>query len=504
MNHTNIFSYIYDAIERNPSTIALSDGENSMTYSELFQKILIIENNLMQKTNIRYRDIVIIYSSRNSSYITMMLSLVKLGITYVPLEKNTPINLMRKLAKDIGAKYVITDQEICVQEIPVILFSSLESTPKFEDHKKICYEPDLTDAIYIISTSGSSGDPKGVIIEHHNLINLLCSLKKYIYNGIVHKHPCRIAVMASFSFDSSVKQIFMALCNGNTLIICPTHIKKLGRLTIDFLRRNSVDVLDVTPSLIESFSMDHKAQSYDKLSLLLCGGEILREKHILQARKLFSDEINIVNLYGPTECCVDVAYHIIPPAFRAENPDKILPIGVPIDNVSFCIDKECDGELVIEGECVGRGYTGSYKNSFETDSNGLKRYRTGDVCDVDSDGLYYITGRIDNQVKFRGYRVELDAIDNKIMQLPDTSVALSFCSNQYRYSCIYTFVKTDFDIQSIRNYLERELPQYMIPTFIQKIDGKIQINNNGKIDKSYYKRMMINHLETIREDEGKF
>lgn len=494
--NNNIFNYIDNAIRRYPDVVAIADDQNKITYFELSQKIQTITMNL--KTHIKYGDSVIIYLSRGISYITLMLSLIKIGVTYTPLEKQTPIYIVKKMAEEINAKCIITDEQIDFLGVSVLLLKDVEAKDKFTSIKmhaaELC-EPKLDDPVYIIYTSGSSGNPKGVIIEHRNLINLIRSLEARIYYPLVKKRPCRIAVMASFSFDSSVKQIFMALCNGHTLVICPANLKKMGRLAIDFLRRNQVDVVDMTPSLIELFSLDPKMGKYEDLSVLLLGGEILRGKHVEQARNMFGDKVNIVNLYGPTECCVDVAYYIIPSNINMQKQNDILPIGIPLENIHFYVDNENGGELIIEGECVGRGYTSAYKNSFDQTPTGNRRYRTGDVCRVDSMGLYYICGRLDNQIKYHGYRIELDAIDNKIMQMNSDTVSFSFYTNCAHGSYIYTFVKTSLDVSYIRTHLEQELPRYMMPTIIRHIEGTLRLNANGKVDKLYYKKIMIEDLK---------
>lgn len=494
MKYNNIYDYIEESIRKFPNSYALEDENDRITYLELEKRVCILCENLNSLVN--YGDTIIIYSSRNISYIILMIALVKMGVVYLPMEKTTPLNVVSSIAQRCGAKYIISDDKI-KNIYESLLLSDIENEHKDKTRIKSLYKrahitPD--DLIYIICTSGSSGMPKGVKIEHKNLINLITSLKKCVYEKTVLNLQSRIAVIASFSFDASIKQIYMALCYGATLIICPDRIKKMGRFAVEFFKEKKIDIVDATPSLITALSIDNKTDGYNELKLLLIGGEILREKHLQQARKIFKGDFYIVNLYGPTECCVDVAYNIISPLFSVKNPEAIMPIGQPLENINFHIDTANGNELVIEGASVGRGYTGSCEDSFELFSGEKRRYKTGDICQIGNDGLYYILGRLDNQVKVNGFRVELDTIDNEIMSLSKTTSSFSLCIYLHNRSYICSCVNTDHTVEQVKKFLSERLPYYMIPSFIIKSENEPHLNEHGKIDKSYYEREITKKL----------
>lgn len=497
---TNIYQFVQEAIYRYPDNVAIADEKEEITYRELEVRIRNVTAYLSKYLCLG--DKVAVCTERNVFTIVLLLSLIRLGVTYIPLESTPPINLVKDICDIADPKYVISKSYINLDMIDTIPFDELRRE-SLKGSRIISNIPtldcDLHRSIYIIFTSGSTGKPKGVIIEHGNLINLVQSLKKRIYDirYSIDQHV-RIGVMASFSFDASVKQIFMALCFGNTLVICPQRIKALGRLAVNYLISKQVSVIDATPSLLEILLKDSKARPYKDLELLLVGGEILRGKHIGLAKTIFGDNVTIVNLYGPTECCVDVSYYMVPNDYSVDNEEAILPIGYPLDNIKLLLDSTDTsnaGELIVEGVCVGRGYAGNIAdNSFDIGACGQRRYRTGDHCILSPDGKYYVTGRIDNQIKLRGYRVELDAIDSAIMALEKTDFSLSLHISKNSRDYICTAVKSQLPIERIIEVLKETLPTYMIPTIVVAVEA-IEINEHGKIDKNYYREVFLQKLK---------
>lgn len=474
--------------------IAIQDENRAITYGDLGRFSYYLENTLKYK--LKKGDIVILYGKKTVDYVIVMIALIMMEVTYIPLDELSSLKRVQYIADDVDAKLIVADNELDGERF--CTFSELMKDYYECDHWKTIFDKvgDMEHIVYMICTSGTTGHSKKVMIQEGNLVNLLHGLEGRIYD----KHQCeditlKIAVVASFAFDASVKQIFYALCKGHELIICPTKAKRLGRHFIAFLKQYKIDAVDVTPTLLTILCMDGKHGQYDSLKILLVGGEPFYVKQVEEARNLFAKCVNIYNMYGPTECCVDVSCCLVTERIlQNKSKSDILPVGRPFDNIQFSVE-ESSQELIVMGKCVAKGYwNDEHSEAFFNTGAGQRGYRTGDVCWVDEYGLYYVTGRNDSQVKVNGFRIDLSSIEREIMEIKNVEFCVVELIHFPKRTVIGVAVKMhDFSELIIEEKLLKVMPNFMIPKKIFSLNNLV-FNVNGKIDRAYYREEMRKQL----------
>ncbi len=342
------------------------------------------------------------------------------------------------------------------------------------------------DLAYCIYTSGSTGRPKGVMIEQGNLVNYVNRNEKSI--EIMHyARPGRIALaMAAFSFDVSIVEQFVPLCNGNTVCLATTeeiHDPFLLAKTIVDSRVNS---LTCTPTFLSNIvGIPACAEALRQIDYYDIGSEAFPKNLYLKLRALREDSV-IINAYGPTECTMGCAATVM-------GPEEEVTVGGPIVNTKFFVmDAEGNslgvgekGELIICGAGVGRGYVNLPEKTaaaFFT-YQGMRAYHSGDLASWTEDGRICIWGRIDNQVKLRGFRIELDEIERVMGSYPDIKgSAVKLCHGDTDYLAGYITSADEVDLDALRAFMGKRLPDYMIPSVIIRMDS-LPETVNGKVDR---------------------
>ncbi|MCK5633197.1 non-ribosomal peptide synthetase, partial [bacterium] len=340
-----------------------------------------------------------------------------------------------------------------------------------------------TDLIYTIYTSGTTGKPKGVLIHHRNLVNYTEYWKKKF--GITDSD--NFLQHASYSFDLSVEEIFVALLKGASLVIADKKRVHNIDLLMDYIEENNVSVVSVSPLLLNEMN---KKKSSESVRIYTSGGEVLKPEYISNLIKKY----DVYNLYGPTEATMAAtAYKCL------RNEEQSIPIGKPlgnyrvyiVDKTDQLVPKGVSGELCIAGDGLSVGYNGKKKltkekfvdNPFEKAS---KMYRTGDLVKWLSDGNIEFLGRIDNQVQIRGFRIELGEVENALLKHNNIKevVVLDYeDNNSMKYLCAYIVSENEIDTILIEKYLEKKLPNYMIPAFFILLN-EIPVTSHGKVNKS--------------------
>ncbi len=481
---------IYRMIEAHQcDKLALVDEKYAISYLELIMFCKQVRNRI---SDLNKGDRVVIFSKKSARAVIMMISMMYCGVVYLPLDEHTPVERIKKIMDQINAKYLFTDRTLGIEK-ELLIDECLNM--KEEARSITAEEPRVqgNDQAYMICTSGSTGEPKMVMVEQHNLLNLIDSLHDRVYRDIEERRQLHIAVVAPFSFDASVKQIYCALCFGHTLYICGDKEKILGRKFLSFIQTNKIDVLDSTPSLISSVYADLKRINADCVKTVILGGEKLHPKQIRECREMFGSRIIIVNVYGPTECCVDTTLYRIPPNKVYSEQDEI-PIGTPLNNIQ--LELSDDNELIIKGDCVAAGYYGTEnQGGFFVDENGIRSYRSGDICYVE-DGLFYHVGRKDEQVKINGFRIEPSIVDFELSQLAGVSfsVTIDIPFNDRKILC--TVIRSNLQEKEVLLYLKKHVPDYCLPKLFVRIDTETKLNVNGKIDKAFYRNYCVDHIKS--------
>ncbi|AIG26727.1 amino acid adenylation domain-containing protein [Brevibacillus laterosporus] len=468
---------------------------SELTYKQLNEKANQVARKLRER-GMQTNDLVAVMTEPSIEMIIAMLAVLKAGGAYLPISHTFAEERVRYMLEDSGAKIFLTlssTKQPSLSEYETIL---LDDSHLY--HGDATNLPDTAkpeDLAYIIYTSGSTGKPKGVMVEHRNVTNFVMSLHDIVHNA--YDRCLRIAQIAPFIFDMSVKPIYGALLLGHTLYIVPEHIRVDGEGLLRFYRENQIDMADGTPTHL-SMLLNAVSEIEHKLTVkhFVVGGEPLRESVVKGLYTKFAGEsFAITNVYGPTECTVDSTYYHVNPDHLNERTS--VPIGAPLANQQiYILDQnanllppEVTGEIFIAGAGVARGYLNRPELTNERFVanpfiRGEKMYRTGDTGRWLPGGVIEYVGRIDNQVKIRGHRIEIGEIEAYLQQHEEIDQAVVIAREDgegHQYLCAYIVSDRTWNTNELVDYLSLSLPVYMIPSHFVSLD-KFPVTVNGKID----------------------
>lgn len=438
-------------------------GENKITYQELWKKAEHFSSLLKKQDSTP----VILYGDNSVLFVVTILSCILAERPYVPIGKCTPISRLKEIIKLTEASLVITKEEIEL-EIPVL--HSLEELEQFKENPEIEFH---NDTIYMIFTSGSTGTPKGVPISRENLNNFM--------NWLNHLEPfstyndCMVYNQANFSFDLSVADFYYSLCNGHTLVDLEEDIQENFESFLKAFQEIDVAFLTPTYSKLCLLDKDFDEKHFPTLKCIYFCGEVLDKKVVEKCWERFPN-LTIVNAYGPTEATSAVSAITITKDMLQEEK---LPIGI---DSSFATEIEIiDDEIVLKGKSVFSGYLGKVSGGYYKEE-GVNCYKTGDIGTIQNHKLYY-KGRIDNQIKFKGYRIELEEIDYHIKSIKGVNDCATIAIlEDDKVKTIKSFVTGNVTKEEIQKELEKKTPVYMIPKTIQIVE-ELPVSCNKKIDR---------------------
>ena len=350
---------------------------------------------------------------------------------------------------------------------------------------------------YVIYTSGSTGNPKGVLVEHIGMMNHLFAK----INDLNINSESIMSQTASFAFDISVWQFFAALVTGGQTVVYSDEIILAPDRFISRVVEDKITILEIVPSYLSLLLevLESKPAHLPSLEFLLVTGEAIHSRLVNRWFEKYP-RIQMVNAYGPTEASDDITHYFMDKAPELER----IPIGKPIQNFKiYIVDNDMiqvpvgvKGEICVSGIGVGRGYLGNEtktKEAFMTDpflDNETRLYKTGDLGSWKPDGNIDFFGRKDYQVKIRGFRIELGEIENKLTALHEVKEAAVIDGGNDegdRYLCAYIvpdkhFTTPEFDVNELKDFLEGQIPDYMIPQYFVKLE-ELPLSANGKVDR---------------------
>jgi amino acid adenylation domain-containing protein len=422
---------------------------------------------------------------RNLNIVVAAISIMKAGGIFFPIDINNPKERIEYLLEDSTAKVVITSDELKykVKTIDTTIVD-IDSNCYLDRIYKLTETITPDNGVYTISTSGSTGRPKTMTIEHKSLINMCFHSIESI--EITEEDIC--GVYLSFSFDAVMKQIFPYLLVGASVDIMPEESKFNEYTVNEYCEEEDITILALPTAIAKLFIKNCNNFS---IRVLQTGGERLKGyKH---------RDYKLYNEYGPAE------FTVISTSFLVDREYDRVPIGKPIYNTyAYVLDKTekvcpigVPGELCLSGVQISRGYLRDEEltkksfvpNPFRKDEYTEKMYRTGDLVRWLEDGSLDYIGRLDNQVKIGEFRIDLYEIENTINRIKEikSSVCVSREDEEGEMYLIAYYVVDDHDYDDvnsryIRYYLERQLPSYMIPKIIVRID-KIPVTPIGKVNK---------------------
>lgn len=471
----------------NPSKKSVISGDSSLTYKELNDQSNQLARHLISMGVIN-GDIIGICIDRSVEMVISVLGVLKAGCCYLPMDPSFPDVRISYMYEDSGAKVLISQSSL-YEKFHQFSNASivLTDTDKSKINKYSTSKPDLNmntqGLAYIIYTSGSTGKPKGVMVHHQAVVNFLSSMSKR--PGF--SKEAKLLAVTTLSFDISVLELFLPLSFGAEIIIADNEDLFDGQKLSDLLYLNDITVMQATPAtwnILLASGWEGK-----KNLKALSGGEPIPPGLV---KNLLPKVESLWDMYGPTETTVWSTCN--------ELTDSKVPIlvGKPIDNTKvYILDKDNNqlpmgvtGEVCIGGLGVSKGYNNRPKltaEKFITFENSQIIYKTGDLGRILFDGNIELFGRIDNQMKLRGYRIEPGEIESLLLQLSGVKEAVvkvhKFDENDER---MIAFLNVDNEFKltkdEIIGSLSQHLPAYMIPSFFQRSDGFPRLPN-GKINK---------------------
>jgi amino acid adenylation domain-containing protein len=468
---------------------AVQSGETILSYRELNSRANTIANYLLKK-NVKPGTLVGICMERSTEMAAALLGILKTGAAYLPLDPSFPVDRLAFITEDAGITTLIT-QEHLVSIFPGYKGQILKIDKEWKyirsentDNPDILTEP--SSLAYIIYTSGSSGKPKGVLIQHRSVVNFLTSMQKA--PGITEKDT--LLAVTTISFDISVLELFLPLISGAKVVIATKNDVIDGNILLKLIRRSNATIMQATPSTWKL--MIEAGWAKTPQLKMLCGGEALPKD---LAVKMIQRGKELWNMYGPTETTVWSSIK------KIEADPEFIYIGPPIANTQFYIvDKNMQpvpvgvsGELLIGGEGLAKGYLNRPELNEERfinnpfDNSGSRVYRTGDLARFLSNGDIEFLGRTDFQVKLRGYRIELGEIETILTEfkgIKEAVVAAKQNKNNDTQLIAYIIPsgKTGIILTDVKNFLKKKLPEYMIPSVFINME-KFPLTPNGKIDR---------------------
>jgi len=482
----NIYQIFEEFAQNYLGKSAITMGDDSITYQQLIQKIEQLCYALQKQYIFENEAKIVVFLPRSIDAVVTVMAILKLGYAFIPIDIMQPMERINKIIMNLQPNLIITYstlQERLSQKINLFMLDKLtsECNPIIRVTKKITPH----NLAYILYTSGTTGVPKGVMIEHRSVVNFVFAMLR----SFEITYLDRIIFFASISFDVAIFEIFTALFSGGELIIANDEERVNPQLLSRLLNKFKITVAELPPALLPHLNPN----DFPALRLLSVGGEKFVSSLIFP---WVGPHRRVINGYGPTETTVAVTLY----EYRRQ-PEKTPAIGRPIANHQvYVINANQNlvtvgtmGELCIAGVGVSRGYYNQPELTQDrfinlwVDGRPIRVYKTGDLVRWRRDGHLEILGRVDRQVKIRGYRIELGEIETailaheKVQQAVVNAVKLTAeAENFILLAYIVPKVRT-LELREIHEWLAKKLPVYMLPTSIVFLDS-IPLTANGKID----------------------
>ncbi|MGC2694646.1 MAG: amino acid adenylation domain-containing protein [Candidatus Angelobacter sp.] len=510
-----VHELIAEQAEATPDAIAVECGDEVLSYGELNQRAEQIAR-MLHVRGVGPGSVVGLCVERSVEMLVGLLGILKSGGAYVCLDPRSPAERLAYLMKDCQAQFVLSQGRLQgvlpKSDIEVLLLDALEAQAPPERQAPITRAKPW-DLAYVMYTSGSTGQPKGVAVEHGQLVNYVHGIQErmQIFQG------ARLGLISTFAADLGYTMLYPALCGGGTLVIVREEEASDPRLLKEYYTHHPVDYLKIVPAHLRALLGEGNEGLLPRHALIL-GGDVLTWP-LVDAIREQAPTCTIINHYGPTETSVGVLTFQIPQN-RQKHAGAALPLGRPLGNSEvYILDQHLEpvpqgvsGEIYVGGKGVTRGYLGRpgltadryLPDPFGT-GPGARLYRTGDRGRMSENGEVEFLGRNDDQVKILGYRVELGEIEGVLRshphvreaivvaqeKTPDNKQLVAYVTLQRNepergssakanQAAGPTLVLPNTD--QLRNYLATQLPSYMVPSALIVLD-RLPLTANGKVDR---------------------
>ena len=499
----NILEYLFSTVEKYPLKTAVIEENNSISFKDLDFKARVLANEIIKEQNFINQPIAVFLPKSINSIISDI-AITYSGNIYMNLDVKSPFKRIQSIIELIqptiiitNSKYIKTLNEISSNSILInldeIIFNEADEVDDIYVEKIID-----TDPYCIINTSGSTGVPKGVVLNHKSFIDFTensLDIFKFSDNEI-------IGSLSPSVFDIYSFELCMLMAKGSTILLIPETLSAYPIEILNLLQKHNVTFLFWVPTIMVNIAnMDLLASvSLPQLKTVWFAGEVFPTKQFNYWRK-YLPLTKFANLYGPIEITLDCTYFIVNRDIKDEEP---LPIGIPYRNTDILILNENDqlikegeeGELCVRGTSLAMGYYNNpEKTSLVFTQNPLNKsypeiiYKTGDVVSINEFGEMVFKGRKDNLIKHIGYRIDLGEIEHvviNVLKLIENGCVVY--NNSKKEITLFYESTNEILLNEFRKQISTILPKYMIPTSYIKID-KLPKNTNGKIDRLHLKNI---------------
>ncbi len=453
---------------RQPNALAVIDGDTRLTYAQLDALAAALAARLIDD-GVEVEDAVAVQMPRGYRVIVSFLAILKAGGCYVPVDPEYPLARQQFMKDDSGCIRTLTTEDV----------DAAAAAPGTAPERAVTG----ANLVYVVYTSGSTGQPKGVMVEHRNI----CAFMDEPRLGVAPGE--RVAQTVSIAFDVAAFEIWGALCHGGCLVIM-SRGRSISELA-DEVRRVRPDWMFLTAGVFH-LMVDHDPGALSAVGILQAGGDVLAPAQFCRAAT--EPRRHLYNAYGPSETTVYSAL------YRATPGEKLatVPIGTPPLGEHLVIDDDQSddgmGEILIGGTGVSRGYHRRPRLTAErfipdpdATTPGGRRYRSGDLGSISPDGAYLVHGRIDRQVKVRGHRIELAEVESVLAGHPEVEQAAVKAFSVGTEKRLGAFVSRSkaagASSAELLSWLRERLPAYMIPACLRVMDD-IPLDPNGKVDRA--------------------
>lgn len=523
-NHSSFFEYIpshiidifNQRVNLFPHRMAIIYDGGMLTYDQLNRNSNQLARVILSAKT-KQNEVIGIQLKRSKEMVIAILAVLKAGCAYVPIESYYPESRKKYILGDADISICLTtsnfDSAFCNHGKVIFLDQDWQC----EDDSNPSVELNPFDLAYIEYTSGSTGEPKGVMIEQHSVVNTIMDLERRfpVEEGDVYLYK------TPFSFDISGTELYGWFAGQGALCIMEPEGEKNPELILQYIEQYQITHINFVPTMfrffLELFGDVKNVAKVKSLKWIFVGGEAITTDTI---ETYFQTGLaaRLENVYGPTECTMWASNYSITASEEAAN----VSIGYPLNEIRWYVtDKNnglqmvgVPGELCLSGVGLARGYLNKTEltnrqfceNPFYNEAKDpvwyQKMYKTGDLVRWLPDGRIEFLGRIDSQVKINGLRIELGEIENALSQHPEIIKAVVIMKQTVSHMqvlCAYYLAEQEIDQNSLRKFLNQHIPPYMIPSFFVRLD-ELPVNSSGKTDR---KALLTNNSERVLNTNNK-
>ncbi len=496
-----------EQVSRQPEAVALSYKGEILSYKTFNARVNQLAHYLV-KLGIRQEEKVPVLLERSIELVVALWAIMKAGGAYVPIDPANPEQRIAYLLDDLQVPLIVTSSKHAGliadrSEQKVLLDADAPKVREMqEDNPKISH--DSTDLAYVIYTSGSTGQPKGVMVEHGNVLNWMQWANDYFRTGASDTFVQKTV----FSFDASNRELIWPFVCGAKLAISEPGTQSDAGYLRQLIEEERVSVIHFVPAMLDAFLEEVKQGDCPSLKHVFCSGEALKVRQLELFKQRF-DRAELYHKYGPTEAAISVTCRPVP---AKDVSLATLPIGKPNHNTHIYIVDDSGkpvpagvaGELWIGGDQVARGYLNRQELTAEKfiDSpfiEGDRIYKTGDLARWSVGGEVEFIGRVDHQIKVRGFRIEPGEIESVLRQhaLVEQSVVTGYLAeNGRKQLAAYVVGSQTLKTEELEKFLLERLPDYMVPQLWLELEA-IPLTPSGKVDRKQLPVPLAGHKDYV-------